>query len=112
MTNLNPENQLIVKFRNKILCLPQTSLICIKANRSYSILTLEDNKAIKLSKPMSWIKGKVEEELFIHCHRSFYINRLKIQSIDLENRVIYLTNGFIVPISSRKLACVKRLIQN
>jgi len=112
MHSLNPGNQLIVKLRNQILCLPLTSLLYIEANRSYSILTLEGHKTIKISKPMCWITEKVEKELFIQCHRSFFINRLKINSIDLENRIISLTNGVVVPISSRKLATVKKLIQN
>lgn len=110
--NLNPEKQLLIKLADTILCFQQSDLLFVKAGRSYSSLTFIDQKTIRISKPMSWVIDLVENGFLVKSHKSFAVNRSKIESIDPANRKINLTNGIVVPISSRSLPKVLKIIKN
>lgn len=45
---------------------------------------------------------------FIHCHRSFLINKKNINEVDTKNRIIYFTNGETCLISTRMMKMMKR----
>jgi len=57
---------------------------------------------------------QLEEELpegFVRCHRGFIVNTDKIRKVQLSQNIIYLTDGFDVPLSRSYKAVVKDLVK-
>lgn len=51
-------------------------------------------------------------EYFIRCHRSFIVNTKKIRKIMLSQNIVYLSEGFDVPLSRSYRATLKGMISN
>jgi two-component system LytT family response regulator len=87
---------------------------CI-ADGSYTILLLEDNKKIMVSKPLIAIEKCLENFSFIRCHNSYLVNAIKIEEFN-QTKKAFIIKGETIPVSRRKYCTtifkLKKIHQN
>ena len=57
----------------------------------------EGEGIIKIRGTLSMLEGKLPNELFVQCHRSYIVNVLNVQSI--QRKELRLTTGFVIPVA-------------
>lgn len=89
----------ITKKYRKVWIAPTEICYC-RADRCYSHLFLKTGKSYLVCEPLS----KLEDQLpmyFFRCHRSYLINMMEVESLDIVKRIIY-QKLYQVPFSQRK----------
>ncbi len=104
LSNQNPEDgakTFSVKIGDKIKMVPMEEIIYFEvSNVNRKILLYGDNLKIEFFGNLKGVEKDVDKR-FYRCHRSFLINKDKIEEIDFDNNYVVMSNGVSCPISIR-----------
>lgn len=78
--------------------LPIQSIQFIKADGSYTLIRMEDNKSYFISKTLKQITNQINHHHFIRCHNSYLVNENHIEYLDHKKGIILIAEQ-IIPIS-------------
>lgn len=92
--------KIAVPYKNDYAIININDIVCIQADRMYSIIYTIDNKQFIASKKLNHYENLFkEEEYFIRVHRSWAINTNHIVVYSKRERQIELTNKRMIPVS-------------
>lgn len=107
------ENQrIVVKTGNEIKILPSQDVLLIEANDDHVNIYTADQCFVK-KKTMNYYEEVLDQRQFFRPHRSFMFNiqyLTKIETLDKNSYMGYLTNGLKVPISRNSYSKLKELL--
>lgn len=72
------------------------------SNNIHKIILHAKDRQIEFSGTMKEIADTLGDN-FVHCHRSFLVNRNHISEVDAKNRIIYFANGETCLMSTRMM---------
>ncbi|HMS68536.1 MAG TPA: response regulator transcription factor [Saprospiraceae bacterium] len=72
-------------------------IACVEADHVYINVVLSDQKVLIIRDALKNLKGKLPENLFVQCHRSYLININHIKT--WSSSEVVMTGGKIIPIS-------------
>lgn len=99
--------QIVIKTTNKIYYVNLVDIMYCQAEGAYAKIVTK-TETILASKNLKHFQDLLEDAGFIRSHQSFMVNKLWIKA--LENDAIILNNDKAIPISSRKKAEIKTLL--
>jgi DNA-binding LytR/AlgR family response regulator len=70
-------------------------------DRCYSRVFMKSGKSHLISKPLKRLEEQLPKENFLRCHRSYLVNILEIESINMEEKIIN-QKLYQIPFSRRK----------
>lgn len=80
-----------------------SEIVHVQSEGSYSIVTINENKKLVVSKKLKEIEAQLPQDIFVRVHHSYLINLIYLHSYGKNNRSeIHLTNGDMIKISRRK----------
>jgi len=80
-----------------------SSIICIEADKSYTIVTLSYKEKLFVSKPISEFEELLTEKGFYRIHKSFIVNISHIKNYShKDGGTVTMSNKELVPVSDRK----------
>jgi two-component system response regulator AgrA len=86
---------------DKIIYIKMDNIIFVEpSNNIHKIIIHTNDGIIELTSTMKELEQLMDAR-FYRCHKSCIVNKTYIQSVDLKNHVIYMTNGDICPVSTR-----------
>lgn len=74
-----------------------SKILCIQSEHIYSNFILDDGKQITVRKPLKQCLEELPDSIIAQCHRSYLVNKNRIQSISNEN--IIMDSGKVIPLS-------------
>lgn len=78
-------------------------IVYLQSIGNYTIFHFSSGKQLVSCRTMKYHRFITESDLFVRIHKSFTINKLHVNKIDLRNEMaIYLTNNRKVSVSRRK----------
>ncbi|MGE0568180.1 MAG: LytR/AlgR family response regulator transcription factor [Bacteroidia bacterium] len=78
-------------------------IVRCEAEGNYAILHLKDKSRVVVSKTLKYVESNIiNSSNFIRVHQSHLINKSFIKSEIIQNNLIELTNGDLVPVSRSK----------
>jgi two-component system LytT family response regulator len=81
----------------------------IKADGSYSIVTISCGKEIIISKSLKNVERILRNENFFRCHHSYLVNLKRIDCFQTKIKKIII-NGKQIPVSRRKFHALRGLL--
>jgi len=99
--------QIVIKTTNKIYYVNLVDIMYCQAEGAYAKIVTK-TETILASKNLKHFQDLLEDAGFIRSHQSFMVNKLWVKA--LENDAIILNNDKAIPISSRKKAEIKTLL--
>lgn len=88
---------------------PFNDIYYIKTSSPHRLILMTDHRMIQFYGRLKEIESS--DKRFFRCHRSYLINKNKIESFDKEKKVIVLTNGEKIPVSRRLIRHVRQLLK-
>jgi Response regulator of the LytR/AlgR family len=86
---------------DKIIYIKMDNIVYVEpSNNIHKVIIHTIDGITELTSSMKDLE-QVMDSRFYRCHKSCIINKTYIQSVDLKNHVIYMTNGDICPVSTR-----------
>ena len=97
-------DKVIIKSKTEITLLDQRTILYLQSSSNYCLMLCADGKKICASRTL----GHYERVLlprFVRVHSSYIINLQYVDRVDIQNNLVYLKEGHIIPVSrSRKKA--------
>ena len=99
-SNRKKVKKIAIPYKSDYVILDLTNILCIEADRMYSIIYTVDNKKYIASKKLSYYENLLSNDTgFIRVHRSWIINTNFIKIYSRKDKTIQLDNQFKVPVS-------------
>ena len=93
---------LAVQNHDELVLIPINDVVCIQANRNYSIIYYGQSKSLLASKTLKHFHKKVHHlQTFVRVHKSFIINVNHIRSISKHREVALDGIERTIPVSRR-----------
>jgi|GEM_PF-2531658 len=86
-------------------------IIYIEGDDNYCRIHLKDGSEPLVRKTLSVYEAELGLP-FIHCHKSYLVNRMYIKGLDKKNYKLILITGEQIPIPVKKVKIVGEIIQN
>ena len=107
MNSVEVEKQMIqehfyVKHNRALIKLSVNEISFVKVDGRYSELYHIEDRFI-CRKSLKEIQGLLPKEIFVRSHRNYLINKNYVKTVVFDENSIYLTNGKILPVSTRYL---------
>lgn len=98
--NRKKVKKIAIPYKSDYVVLDLTDILCIEADRMYSIIHTNNNKKYIASKKLSYYENLLSiDESFIRVHRSWMINTNTIEIYSKKDKTVLLQNQFKVPVS-------------
>lgn len=98
--NKKEVKKIAVPYKNDYVILNVNDILCIEADRMYSIIHTIDNKKYVAAKKLNYYETLFEnEDFFIRIHRSWGINTNHIKAYSKKERKVELNTQKIIPVS-------------
>ncbi|CAM1344576.1 LytR/AlgR family response regulator transcription factor [Tenacibaculum amylolyticum] len=92
--------KIAIPYKNDYAILNINDIVCIQADRVYSVISTVDKKQFVASKKLSYYEGLFKEEgFFVRIHRSWVINTNYIEVYSKREKQIQLKTGKLIPVS-------------
>ncbi|MDY8137863.1 LytTR family DNA-binding domain-containing protein [Aquimarina sp. 2201CG5-10] len=93
-------SKIAVPYKSDYAIIKVDDIICIQADRMYSLIYTSDSKKYVVSKKLHYYEELFSEEnTFIRVHRSWIINTDQILSYSKKDRLILLNDNKSIPVS-------------
>ena len=106
----NNENKYIIDTRDGKTYLSYNKIMYFYAKEKKVYVRLE-NEEIGFYETIDNLIKNLPENIFVRCHRSFIVNKTKIQKIQNSKNMIIIDNNIMVPISRSYKAKINELIR-
>ncbi len=97
----NDSDTLILSLKDSFQIIHIDNLMFCESDKGYTTFFLDNEKKYIASKPIKEFEKQLSKHNFTQPHQSFFINLKFIDRYD-KSGTIYLTNGYKIPVSSRK----------
>jgi two-component system LytT family response regulator len=102
-------NRLVLKLGSELQFVPLTDIECAIAEGNYlHVMTIARKFFVR--GVLAALDAIVEEHAFLRVHRSATVNLRRIRALSLDNRELFTTSGFRVPISRSRLSSLLQAI--
>ena len=99
-SNRKKVKKIAIPYKSDYVILDLTNILCIEADRMYSIIHTKDDKKYMASKKLSYYEDLLCKETdFIRTHRSWIVNTNEIEFYSKKDKNIQLKNNFKVSVS-------------
>ena len=94
-------------------CLVHPSeILCVEANRQVCHFTLADGSRLTASRHLGFYKnGLIKISNFVEVSRSMLVNMSHVAKYATRERIIYLSNGLIIPVSMSRQEEINQLFK-
>lgn len=99
---VNEFNKIALPTQEGIEFFPLIDICYVKASGSYSEVAFSDKSISITSKTLKYFEDRLPEKVFFRCHKSFLVNLNHIESYSDKEKLITLSNGSEIPVSTRK----------
>ena len=111
--NQNKEdNYITIKEKSNLIKVPHNDIYKIEIDRNYSSVFLVNKKKYVLRLSLKKLVGGLNEEKFLRCHRSTIVNIDFINSIDILNNKMTLSNNEVIELGNKFKAQIKNAFSN
>lgn len=107
----NNENYLLIRFNKRLIKIPQEEIILIQIDGNYSEINTVSGKKYIIKMSLTKIMKKLNPAKFIRCYRSTVINIDKVESLNLFNDTLALSNKQKLKVGLKYRAQVKKALQ-
>jgi DNA-binding LytR/AlgR family response regulator len=105
--------KLLIEGSNEIQFIPLKDIIYLKANKNYTEIICENNRKFLSATTLKVQEEKLPQQIFIRANHGYLINLFHLCSIKKHNEFnAIMSNGELIPISSRKKKQVLAKISN
>lgn len=105
--------KLLIEGSNEIQFIPLKDIIYLKANKNYTEIICENSRKYLSATTLKIQEEKLPQQLFIRANHGYLINIFHLCSIKKQNELnASMSNGELIPISSRKKKHVLAQISN
>lgn len=105
------ENHFTIKYRGKMIKIPQVEIMLITIEGNYSEIILESGKRYVIKLSLTRVLDKLNSKRFFQCYRSSVINIDKVESFNLLNNIVTLTNRKKLKVGLKYRAQIKKALQ-
>lgn len=99
-SNRKKVTKIAIPYKSDYVIIDLTNILCIEADRMYSIIYTVDNKKYIASKKLSYYENLLSIDTgFVRVHRSWMIHTNTIKIYSKKDKTIQLENQFKVPLS-------------
>ena len=98
-----------IPHRNSQSVLKTSEISHLSASSNYTYIHHKD-KTFLASKTLGFFQDKLCDKTFIRTHQSFAVNIDFIKSIDFKASMIFLRNGFEIPIARSRKSMLKAFL--
>ena len=95
------EQTVSIKNDGVLLFIPTLDIIMIVAESNYSTVFLSDGRKIMTSKTLKHWYDKIGGDHMVRVHRSYLVNKNHARSLNLNQKLLILSNGMVVSLSRR-----------
>lgn len=106
------ENYITIKEKSNLIRVPHNEIYKIEIERNYSSIFLESKNKYVLRLSLKKLMEGLNEEKFMRCHRSTIVNIDFINSIDVLNNKIKLSNNENIELGNKFKAQIKNAFSN
>ena len=106
--NQSIQEYFYIKHNRSLIKLSVADIAFVKVDGRYSELYHSDGRFI-CRKSLKEIEGLLPKGIFVRSHRNYLINKSFIKTVIFGESSIYLTNGEVLPVSTRYLYVVKAM---
>lgn len=100
-------NHLVVKDKRNLIRIPFIQISKIEIDGNYSYIFLESGKKFILKLSLTKLIERLDPKKFVRCYRSTIVNIDFIESIDLQENRIWLSNGQSLQVGTRYRSFLK-----
>lgn len=98
--NKKTVKRIAIPYKSDYVILNTEDIVCIEADRMYSIIHTIKGEKFLASKKLSYYEDLLcEEEFFIRVHRSWIVNSNTIEAYSKKDKILLLEDDFKVPVS-------------
>ncbi len=105
-------NKIVLSTKEYYYLIRNDDVMYCQGLNAKTIFYLLNGKAIKVPMTFKKVLERLDTNIFLRTHRSFLVNSHYIESYNkLTNKNLQLTNGALVPVSSRKEKEILRFLE-
>lgn len=105
------EKHFTIKYKTKMIKIPHEEIILIEIDGNYSEINLASNKKYMIKLSLNKLMEKLNPNKFLRCYRSYIINLDKVESFDMLNSIITLTNQQKVKVGKKYRGQIKKALR-
>lgn len=98
---------LVVKDKRNLIKIPFQQISKIEIDGNYSYIFLDSGKKYVLKLSLTKLTERLDPKRFVRCYRSTIVNLDFIESIDLQENIIWLHNGQSLQVGTKYRSFIK-----